>query len=128
MNFMNYMNYVIIILPLVFTIIIEGITIWILTKRKKWLHYNVLCNTFTTLLLNYVEVYLVSSEYYINTVICGTLISIILEAILYIVLIHEDKKKCFIYSLISNLVSTALGIIILNIVYALSSTYISELY
>lgn len=119
------------IFALIATIIIEALVMWLLTKSGKWCKYNFYCNLVTNPLLNififlfarfYVfiktgSIVLIRAggdsfwEYYLPLFI-GEIAVLFSEMKLYELMTGEERKTCFKYSLITNLVSATFGIIL----------------
>lgn len=99
---------------LILTIIIEGIVMLIMTRSKKWVYYNLLCNMLTNPLLNLslfaMSLTLGKNAYYITLVI-GEIIVLFGEAWLYNLMTSEKFKVCFIRSLVTNCCSLLIGML-----------------
>ncbi len=107
----------VIIKALLLTIVIEGTVMLALTRSVKWLLYNILVNALTNPLLNlalmYVSVFSGKTGLYVICLLIGEIIVIVGEACLYRLLTQDTARRCFIRSLITNLVSVLLGIILI---------------
>mgnify|MGYP003295015298 CR=1 FL=1 len=101
------------IYPLLLTIIIEGIIIILITRKKKWLVYNIICNLLTNPLLNLSLLYLVTNNNsFLIPFIIGEILVIIVEWLIYILISNDKKADCFKYSLITNMISLTIGLLL----------------
>lgn len=123
------------IFALILTIAVEAIVMWLLTKSKEWCKYNVYCNMVTNPLLNIFVFLFVRISAFIRTggiflfyfsnndlydyylpMVIGEIFVVIAEMKIYELLTKEKRSLCFKYSLITNLVTAILGVII-NVVF-----------
>lgn len=100
---------------LVLTILIEGAVMFMLTKSKKWMYYNFLCNMLTNPMLNYVllliALYTANRELYNAVIAIGEILVLFGEAYLYKLMTKENYKHCFFRSLITNGASFVIGLL-----------------
>lgn len=106
-----------IVYALFLTLIIEGLVMLVLTRSKKWVYFNFLCNLVTNPILNLVMtgfwmVFPDEVVYWIVVAI-GEIIVVIGEALLYRAMTGETGRKCFIRSLATNGISFLLGLLLL---------------
>lgn len=105
------------IYALVLTLCIEAPVMLVVTRSKKWVYYNVLCNLLTNPLLNIVLtiVWRISRDMgvYHTFVAIGEVLVLFGEAALYRAMTGESLKKCGLCSLITNGASFLLGLIII---------------
>ena len=103
--------------PLFLTVVIEGLIMLVLTRSVKWLLYNILLNALTNPLLNlallYVSVLSGRTGPYVLCLLTGEIMVIAAEACLYRAFSEEKRAVCFIRSLITNMVSFLIGIMIM---------------
>jgi hypothetical protein len=94
---------------------VEGIAIFIKYGRRDYTYYSLLCNVLTNPMLNLLLCLLVlvfSSEIYIPTLIILETIVVIVEAYVYKILCHFPKKEALKLSLLLNVFSYLIGVII----------------
>ena len=80
------MIYIIFIINLLITIIVEGIIIFLLFRKKIYVYYSLLCNMLTNPLLNLLLLFTVKilgQESYFLSLIVLEIAAIITEAIIY---------------------------------------------
>lgn len=103
------------ILCLVLTIIIEGIVIFIKFGRWDYVYYSFLCNILTNPMLNlllYLLVWGLGLEIYLPALIILEMIVVIIEAYIYKILCKFSKKEALKLSLILNISSYLIGVVI----------------
>lgn len=130
------MAYLMIFIPLIFTLIIEGLVMWKLTHNKRWIFYSIIINTFTNPILNLsIPVVLDISFYtdmymyvFIATLLLEEVIVIIVEAVLYYLMDGEPFKVCFYRSFIANAISVVIGFILMVLLGLLTFCIINRRY
>lgn len=112
------------ILALVLTVLTEGVIMFLLTGSKEWVKYNVYCNFVTNPLLNLALLgmsYLCADmenaalralfSYYLPVVLLEVLV-FWGEGRLYFMMTNAPKKFCIRLSVLTNMVSAAVGVVI----------------
>lgn len=111
------MAYLMIFIPLIMTLIIEGLVMWKLTHDKRWIFYSIMINTFTNPILNLsLPVVLDVSVYtyvFIIMLLLEEAIVILVETVLYFLMDSEPFKICFERSFITNVISAVIGFILM---------------
>lgn len=122
------------IVNLIITIIIEALVMAGLTKSAEWCRYNLYCNLVTNPIINlfirlwlycywlivygYVPYWGVVTanlgfiDYYLPFIL-GEAAVIFAEMFIYEIITKSNRKKCLLYSVITNGVSAIIGIIIM---------------
>ena len=111
------------ILCLVVTIMVEGIVIFIKYGRRDYAYYSLLCNVLTNPMLNLLLCLLVlvlGSEIYILALIILEIIVVIVEAYVYKILCNFSKKEALKLSLLLNVSSYLIGLIMFKCLATLS--------
>lgn len=109
----------ILLIPFLLTVVIEGITMLLLTRSFKWVCYNLLCNMVTNPVMN-ILLFLITLRFgttavYYLAVVIGELAILFLEAWFYRKMTEASSKKCFLRSLITNALSFSLGLVLVSI-------------
>lgn len=111
------------VLCLVVTIIVEGIVIFIKYGRKDYVYYSLLCNVLTNPILNLllcVLVLVLGSEIYMIALMILEIIVVIVEAYVYKILCHFLDKEALKVSLLLNISSYLIGLIVFKCLARLS--------
>ena len=89
-------------------------------KRRKWINTSFLCNFMTNPILNILlvilSIYITNQALYFLTVILLEIIVIIFEAFIFYNVMGESFKKCLAVSLLVNMVSFILGLLLFKII------------
>lgn len=106
------------ILCLVLTIITEGIVIFVKYGRWDYVYYSFLCNVLTNPILNLllcILVWALGSEIYLIALIILEIIVLIVEVYIYRILCKFTKKEALKLSLLLNISSYLIGVVIFMI-------------
>lgn len=109
------------------TLVIESLVMLALTRSKKWVYYNLLCNLVTNPTLNILLIviakitdnfyeWIFESDFNIIYYICvaiGEVLVVIGEAHLYRAMTGETRGKCYIRSLVTNGASFFIGLLLM---------------
>lgn len=93
----------------------EWILILLWYARWDYAYYSILCNIITNPMLNlllYLLIWGLGSEIYITALVILEIIVVFVEAYIYKIICNFTKKEAFILSLILNISSYLIGVII----------------
>jgi len=106
------------VLCLIITIVVEGILILLWYARWDYAYYSILCNIITNPMLNlllYLLIWGLGSKFYIPALVMLEIIVVFVEAYIYKILCNFTKKEAFKLSLVLNISSYLIGLIIRKI-------------
>jgi len=109
------MIYLVFLLVLLLTIIIEGLFIWLLYRRIDYLYYSFLANLLTNPALNlllYLAVLHWGPVAYYPVLLFLELLVVIVEAFIYHLLCDLKLKTSFLLSLFLNSLSFLIGLLL----------------
>lgn len=111
------MIYIVFIINLLLTCFVEGLIIYILFQKMKFVYYSFLCNMLTNPTLNLLLLLLLNLcgyEYYWIFLIVLEIVVIMIEAYVYSLLCNLIKVKALCLSALLNLASFLFGLLIFN--------------
>jgi len=114
--------YLIFLVCLSTTIIIEGLTILILFKRKDYIYYSVLCNLLTNPAMNLallLSVYYFGANAYYLTLVTAEIIIVFVEAKIYTMLNDFKIKKAIMLSVLLNTLSFLAGLLVNKLLFVI---------
>ena len=97
------------------TITVEGIIILLKYRRRDYVYYSLLCNVITNPMLNlllYLLLWQLGSEIYLPALVILEIIVVVVEANIYKVICNFSRKEAYKLSIILNLSSYLIGLII----------------
>ena len=106
------------VLFLVVTITVEGVIILLKYGRREYAYYSLLCNILTNPMLNlllYLLIGQLGSEIYLPVLVILEIIVVFVEAYIYKILCNFSKKEALKLSLVLNISSYLIGLIIQKI-------------
>lgn len=109
------MIYILFFINLLITVLIEGLLIFIFTKKKKFFYYSFLCNILTNPAMNLlliISVKTLGCEFYYFSLFLLELCVVTIEAIVYQLLCKWNTARAIIISTALNFISCLCGIII----------------
>ena len=97
------------------TITVEGIIILLKYGRRDYVYYSLPCNVITNPMLNlllYLLLWQLGSEIYLSALVILEIIVVVVEANIYKVICNFSRKEAYKLSIILNLSSYLIGLII----------------
>lgn len=105
-----------IIYALLFTVVIEGIVMLLLTRSGRWVYCSILCNLVTNPVINLVLMLIRRSSgsdaLYLTATAVGEVLVLIAEAHLYRFMTGAARRRCYLLSAVTNLVSFTAGLVL----------------
>ena len=103
------------------TLVVEGVAILVIFKRKKYVYYSVLCNLLTNPALNLllsVSVIFFGAGAYYPVLVPAEIVVVFVEAAVYDYICGFGMKKAVMVSAFLNMISFAAGIFLNSAVLA----------
>ena len=112
------MLYIILLVNLLVTVLVEGIAILVIFRNWKFVYYSFLSNLLTNPALNLIMIVIggfLGPEYYYVLLIILELLVVLIEACIYKALCDFSFTKSLLVSLLANVLSFCTGLIVLAV-------------
>ena len=111
------MIYIVFVLNLLLTCIFEGITIYLIFRKREYIYYSFLCNMLTNPAVNLILIFSYKifghNSYYISLIFLELMV-VVVEAYIYLLLCNFRMQKALLLSLLLNSISYALGVVLMD--------------
>ena len=109
------MIYIVFLVNLAITVVVEATVIWLLFRKGTFVYYSFLCNLLTNPALNLlllIAVNFLGMKYYYAILVPLEIIVVLVETYVYRLLCKFSTKKAFSVSLLANVISFGVGLVI----------------